>query len=73
MTRLRRTATAASLLLAGALLGGCTIITVAGTAASLAVTAGSLAVDAAVGTVKVTGAVVGAAADVVLPSSDKKE
>jgi hypothetical protein len=60
---------AAGALLAGAL-GGCTVITVAGTAASLAVTAGSLAVDAAVGTVKLTGAAVGAAAGAVLPSGD---
>lgn len=50
-----------------AALSGCTVITVAGAATSLAVTAGSLAVDAAVGTAKVTGAVVGAAADAVLP------
>jgi len=56
--------------LVAAALSGCTVITVAGAAAGLAVTAGSLAVDAAVGTVKVTGKVVGAAADVVLPSSD---
>lgn len=53
-----------------AALSGCTVITVAGAATSLAVTAGSLAVDAAVGTVKVTGAAVGLAADVVLPSGD---
>lgn len=53
-------------------LTGCTVITVAGTAASLAVTAGSLAVDAAVGTAKVTGAVVGAAAGAVLPSSGEE-
>jgi hypothetical protein len=48
-------------------LAGCTVITVAGAAASVAVTAGSLAVDAAVGTVKLTGKAVGAAADAVLP------
>jgi len=53
-----------------AALSGCTVITVAGAATSLAVTAGSLAVDAAVGTAKVTGAAVGLAADVVLPSGD---
>ena len=53
-----------------AALGGCTVITVAGTAVGLAATAGGLAVDAAVGTVKVTGKVVGVAADVVLPSGD---
>ena len=50
-------------------LSGCTVITVAGAAAGLAVTAGSLAVDAAVGTVKLTGAAVGA----VLPSSDDEK
>jgi hypothetical protein len=52
-----------------AALGGCTVITVAGAAASLAVTAGSLAVDAAVGTVKLTGAAVGA----VLPGGDEEK
>lgn len=58
---------------AALLLGGCTVITVAGAAAGLAVTAGSLAVDAAVGTVKLTGAAVGVAADVVLPSGDDQK
>ena len=53
-----------------AALSGCTVITVAGAATSLAVTAGSLAVDAAVGTAKVTGAAVGLAAGAVLPSGD---
>jgi hypothetical protein len=56
------------LVLGAATLGGCTVITVAGTAASLAVSAGSLAVDAAVGTMKITGAAAGLAADAVLPS-----
>lgn len=56
--------------LAAATLSGCTVITVATTATSLAVTAGSLAVDAAVGTAKITGAAVGMAADVVLPSGE---
>ena len=50
---------------------GCTVITVAGAAAGLAVTAGSLAVDAAVGTVKLTGKAVGAAAGAVLPDGDE--
>jgi hypothetical protein len=59
--------------LAFAALSGCTVITVAGAAAGLAVTAGSLAVDAAVGTVKITGKAVGAAAGAVLPSGDDKE
>lgn len=48
-------------------LGGCTVITVADTAASLAVSGVGLAADAAVGAVKITGKAVGAAADVVLP------
>ncbi len=55
--------------LAAGNLAGCSVITVAGTAASVAVTAGSLAVDAAVGAAKVTGAVAGVAVDAVLPSS----
>jgi hypothetical protein len=59
---------AAGALLASALgLGGCTVITVAGTAASLAVTGASLAVDATVGAAKLTGQAVGAAAGAVLP------
>lgn len=60
---------AALVLLTAAALGGCTVITVAGAATSLALTAGSLAVDAAVGTVKLTGAAVGA----VLPSAEAGE
>ena len=58
--------------LAAALLPGCTVITVAGAAAGLAVSAGSLAVDAAVGTVKLTGKAVGAAAGAVLPGGDEE-
>ena len=67
-----RLRTALAGLAAAAVLSGCTVITVAGTAAGLAVTAGSMAVDAAVGTAKITGKVVGAAAGAVLPSSDDK-
>jgi hypothetical protein len=59
-------------LLVAAALGGCAVITVTGAAVGLAATAGGLAVDAAVGTVKITGKAVGVAADVVLPSGDKK-
>ena len=61
---------AAAALLAFAL-SGCAVVTVAGTAASVAVTAGSLAVDAAVGAAKVTGAVAGVAVDAVLPSGNE--
>lgn len=66
-------ARAAVLAFLAAALSGCTVITVASTATSLAITAGSLAVDAAVGTVKVTGAVAGAAVNAVLPSGDAGE
>jgi hypothetical protein len=58
-------AAAAALLVAS--LAGCSVIAIAGTAASVAVSAGSLAVDAAVGTARITGKAVGAAADAVLP------
>lgn len=54
-----------------ATLGGCTVIAIADTAASAVIGAGGLAVDAAVGTVKLTGKAVGAAADVVLPGGDE--
>jgi hypothetical protein len=59
--------------LAAALLSGCTVITVAGAAVGLAATAGGLAVDAAVGTVKLTGKAVGAAAGAVLPGGDDED
>lgn len=53
-----------------ALLGGCAVITVVDTAASVAVGAVGLAADAAMGTARIAGKAVGAAADAVLP--DKK-
>jgi len=49
------------------LLSGCVVVAVVDTAASLAVGAVGLVGDAAIGTVKVAGKVVGAAADAVLP------
>jgi hypothetical protein len=54
-----------------AAVSGCTVITVAGAAASVAATGASLAVDAAVGTVRLTGKAVGLAADAVLPGDSK--
>jgi hypothetical protein len=62
-TTLVRGALAATLALG---LSGCAVV-------GIAVTGAGLAVDAAVGVVKVTGAVAGAAVDVVLPSSDDKK
>ncbi len=55
------------LALAASLLPGCAVITVASTATSIAVGTVGLAADAAVGTVRITGKAVGAAADAVLP------
>lgn len=61
----RRVAALAALAASSALLGGCTVITVAGAAVGVAATGVGLAVDAGVGAVKLTGKAVGA----VLPSS----
>ena len=52
---------------ATALLGGCTVITVASTAVGVAASGVGLAADAAVGTVRLTGKAVGA----VLPGSSE--
>jgi hypothetical protein len=63
----RLCATFAMLTMAGSLLGGCAVVTVASTAVGVAATGVGLAVDAGVGAVKLTGRAVGAAADAVLP------
>ncbi|MEJ8854267.1 hypothetical protein WKW79_06790 [Variovorax robiniae] len=51
------------------LLGGCAVVTVASTAVSVGAGAVGLAADAAIGTAKIGGKVIGAAADAVLPDS----
>jgi hypothetical protein len=48
-------------------LGGCAVIAVVDTAASVAVGAAGLAADAVVGTARIAGKAVGAAADAVSP------
>ena len=48
-------------------LGGCALITVVDTATSVAVGTVGLAADAAVGTARIAGKAVGAAADAVIP------
>lgn len=48
-------------------LGGCAVITVVDTAASVAVGTVGLAADAAIGTARIAGKAVGAAADAVIP------
>ena len=48
-----------------ALFAGCAVVTLAGTAASVAATAASTVVDVGVGAVKVTGKVIGKGVDLV--------
>jgi hypothetical protein len=69
MTTLRRAFVLlfAALLLSG--LGGCAVVTVASTAVSVGAGAVGLAADAAIGTARITGKAVGAAADAVIPDS----
>ncbi|MEJ8846421.1 hypothetical protein [Variovorax rhizosphaerae] len=49
--------------------GGCAVVTVASTAVSVGAGAVGLAADAAIGTARIGGKVIGAAADAVLPDS----
>jgi hypothetical protein len=50
-------------------LGGCAVISAVDTAAGVAVGVAGLAADAAIGTVRLTGKAVGAAADMMIPDS----
>jgi hypothetical protein len=52
------------------LLAGCAVIAVADTAATIAVKGVGLVADAAIGTVRITGRAIGAAADAVIPGSE---
>ena len=53
------------------LTGGCAVIAVADTAATVAIKGAGLVVDGAVGAVKLTGKAAGAAVGAVLPSGEK--
>lgn len=64
MTALRN---AFLLLSLAALLGGCAVVSVAGTAVSVGAGAVGLAADAAIGTARIGGKVIGATADAVIP------
>ena len=66
----RHAATACLLAACVAPLGGCAAVAAADTAAGLAVSGVGLAADAAIGTVRITGKAVGAAADLVIPGGD---
>jgi len=67
MTTLHR---ALLLLSLSALLSGCAVVSVASTAVSVGAGAVGLAADAAIGTARITGKAVGAAADAVIPDSE---
>jgi hypothetical protein len=53
-----------------AALSGCAVVSVASTAVSVGAGAVGLAADAVIGTARITGKAVGAAADAVLPDDD---
>jgi hypothetical protein len=53
-------------------LGGCAVVAVVDTAAGLAVSGVGLAADAAIGTARIAGKVVGATADAVIPDGESK-
>ena len=67
----RRAAMLASALTMASALGGCAVVSVAGTAASLAASGVGLAADAAIGTVRITGRAIGTAADVVFSNGER--
>lgn len=67
----RRAAMLASSLTLASALGGCAVVSVAGTAASLAASGVGLAADAAIGTVRITGRAIGTAADVVFSNGER--
>ncbi len=66
-----RLAVAAAVVFA-TLMSGCAVVTVAGTAVSVGAGAVGLAADAAIGTARIAGRAVGAAADAVLPDNEGK-
>ncbi|MGZ5775499.1 MAG: hypothetical protein ACXWJJ_06845 [Ramlibacter sp.] len=53
-------------------LGGCAVVAAVDTAAGLAVSGAGLAADAAIGTARIAGKVVGAAADAAIPDGNSK-
>ena len=57
----------AALTIACATLGGCAVVSVASTAVSVGAGVVGLGADAVIGTARITGKVVGGAADAVLP------
>jgi hypothetical protein len=70
-TPCRRAASALLLATCVAPLGGCAVVAAADTAAGLAISGVGLAADAAIGTVRLTGKAVGAAADLAIPDGEE--
>ncbi|HSW16236.1 MAG TPA: hypothetical protein VLJ86_03350 [Ramlibacter sp.] len=70
-TRARRVGAGVACVMALLALPGCAVISVASTATSIAASGVGLAADAAIGTVRITGKAVGAAADMVIPDSSE--
>ena len=70
MTRLRSTLLLGLVVAACALLPGCAVVSVASTAVSVGAGVVGLGADAVIGTARITGKAVGAAADAVIPGKD---
>ena len=74
MERLRLTRTFASSVVAAlvvsTLVGGCAVVSVASTVVSVGAGVVGLGADAVIGTARITGKAVGAAADAVIPGKD---
>jgi len=66
----RHIATVSLLAACVAPLGGCAVVAAVDTAAGLAVSGVGLAADAAIGTARIAGKVVGATADAIIPDGD---
>jgi hypothetical protein len=70
MTRPRLTLALAGLVAGGALLSGCAVVSVASTVVGVGAGVVGLGADAVIGTARITGKAVGAAADAVIPGKD---
>ncbi|AMM23763.1 hypothetical protein [Variovorax sp. PAMC 28711] len=70
--RVRTTALSrmAAVVVASVVVSGCAVVSVASTAVSVGVGVVGLGADAVIGTARITGKAVGAAADAVLPGND---
>lgn len=70
---LARLARAIALATSVASLAGCAVVSAVDTTAGLAISAAGLAADAAIGTVRLTGKAIGAAADLAVPDESPEK